>query len=264
MAIDLCTVKKADKPYRIESVQIEVWTIEELCFFLRHNLFLIDSSILCEQLADWISDQLDLRALGSRLKAALQRPDRDASYFIMPIFAQIGYLSPGDQREVRRLLTQAQVQPEEEGAKRKADYLLAGGMTQEAQTRYRRILREAASGKLKTSFLEAVWNNLGCAYAREYRYPEAADSFRKGYELGHSRELLRKYLCVLPLYLDRDAYLDRLKEIDADPLWVSQLQKQTAGLAEDLAEGIAAQMSPDEDLQEAADRMMAEYRRCVS
>lgn len=44
MAFDLCVVKKAEHPFLIESVQIRVWTIEELCFFLQRNIWLIDQS----------------------------------------------------------------------------------------------------------------------------------------------------------------------------------------------------------------------------
>lgn len=264
MAIDLCTVKKAKHPFMIESVQIQVWSIEELCFFLAGNLCLIDQSVVNERLADWVSDELDLKALGHRLKDALARPDRDVTYFIMPIFAQIGYLSPDEQRRVRRQLLEAQVQPGEESSKMKADYLVSCGKLHAAQTRYRQILRSGAEGKLRASFLEAVWNNLGCAYALEFRFEKAAECFLAGYRLGKSRELLRKYLSTLPLFMKKEGYAEKLKETGADPVWAAELARMNAKAAADVSEGIRTRTNPDEDPAEAAEDLFSAYRRLAS
>lgn len=264
MAIDLCTVKKAEHPFLIESVQIRIWSLEELCFFLSRNICLIDQSVVNERLAGWIGDELDLKALSHRLKDALGRPDGDVSYFIMPIFAQIGYLDPDEQRKVRRQLAEAQVRPEEESSKMKADYLVGCGKLHAAQTRYREILSSGSEGKLRISFLESVWNNLGCAYALEFRFEKAADCFLSGYRLGRSRELLRKYLSALPLYLDEEEYRAKLKETGADPVWAAELHRMNARAAEDVSEGIRTRVNPEEDPALAAENLFAEYRRLAS
>lgn len=264
MALDLCTVKKAEHPFLIESVQIRIYTIEELCFFLHRNLCLIDQSVVNERLADWVFYELDLKPLARRLRDALSRPDHDVTYFIMPVFAQIGYLTAEEQRSVRRKLMETQVQPEEESSKMKADYLLSCGRLSAAETRYRNILKSSSSGKLRTSFLEAVWNNLGCAYAREFRFREAADSFLAGYGLGHSRELLRKYLSVLPLFAGEETYKKALESTEADPVWAKEIQKRNARITEDVAEGIRTRTNPDEDLALAAEELFSSYRRCAS
>ncbi len=264
MAFDLCTVKRAENPFLIESVRIKVWSIEELCFFLRNNLCLIDRSVVNERLADWVTEELGLRTLGHKLSDALRRPDRDITYFIMPIFAEIGYLSQDDQRIVRKQLMEVQVQPEEESTKMKADYLVRCGKSAAARTLYRQILKSGRDGKLRTSFLESVWNNLGCAYAREFRFRKAAESFHSGYLLGHSRELLRKYLSCLPLYLDAEDYRQKIEEIGADPVFTAETQKMNAKCAEDISERILVRTRPDEDVREAAGTVFDDYRREAS
>ena len=267
MAFDLCTVRTAKHPYLIESVQIRIWTIEELCFFLHRNLCLIDESIVNERLADWVSEELGLRQLGHRLRDALQRPDHDVTYFIMPIFAQTGYLQQDELRRVRKKLMEAQVRPEEENAKMKADYLLSCGKNAAACTIYRRILDGGTAGKLRTGFLEAVWNNLGSAYAQAFRVREAAECFLSGERLGHSRELMRKYNSVLPFFMTQEAYQEQLRKLEVDAVWAGEVQKMNAKLALDAMERVRARTREDEDPAGAAEALFAAYRRaqaCVS
>lgn len=264
MAFDLCTVKAAEKPFLIESVRIRVSTIEELCFFMRNNLCLIDQSLVNERLAAWVGGQLGLGTLSKRLLDALRRPDRDITYFVMPIFSEIGYLSQDEQRIVRQQLAQAQVKPEEEGLKMKADYLLGCGRYSAAKNLYRRILKSGGGGRMRVSFLEAVWNNLGCAYAREFRFREAADCFYSGYSLGHSRELLRKYLSALPLFQSTEEYRSSVEKLETDPVFVNETQKLNASVAEDIAERSSIHERHDEDVKEAARQVFESYRRAAS
>ena len=42
----LCQVKKAERPYYIENISTNIYSIEELCFYLYNNIYLLDSTIL--------------------------------------------------------------------------------------------------------------------------------------------------------------------------------------------------------------------------
>ena len=42
----LCQVKKARHPYFIESISTNIFTIEELCFYLEKNIYLLDQTII--------------------------------------------------------------------------------------------------------------------------------------------------------------------------------------------------------------------------
>ena len=88
MSFDLCMEKKAEHPFFIESIGIRIYTIEELCWFLHNNLYLIDRNVTSAALAAWIRDELGLKSLARKLMDAVERPDKDASYFIVPIFQE--------------------------------------------------------------------------------------------------------------------------------------------------------------------------------
>ena len=57
----LCQVEKAKTPYYIENISVNIYSIEELCFYLRHNIYLLDETIINVELCHWIRDELELR-----------------------------------------------------------------------------------------------------------------------------------------------------------------------------------------------------------
>ena len=47
-------------------------TIEELCYYLCNNLYLIDYTIMNGQLCDWLDEELEMKALASELRDVLR------------------------------------------------------------------------------------------------------------------------------------------------------------------------------------------------
>ena len=67
----LCQTKTADSPYFIENISTNIYTLEELCYYLFHNLYLIDDTVMNERLCLWLQDELNLPGLAARLRANL-------------------------------------------------------------------------------------------------------------------------------------------------------------------------------------------------
>ena len=42
----LCQVKRASMPYYIENISTNIYSIEELCYYFYHNIYLLDETIL--------------------------------------------------------------------------------------------------------------------------------------------------------------------------------------------------------------------------
>ena len=119
----LCQVKKARHPYFIESISTNIFTIEELCFYLEKNIYLLDQTIINEKLLDWIRDELGLVRLYRKLYEQLENEETIGN-FILPIFKEIGYLSHDEFRELQEKIRTIEIQPEDLRRKIKADYLV--------------------------------------------------------------------------------------------------------------------------------------------
>ncbi|MCC8066374.1 MAG: hypothetical protein LIO94_04650, partial [Clostridiales bacterium] len=104
MSYDLCLIRQANQPYYIENIRTGIYSLEELCFYLYNNLYLIDESIINEKLCDWIRDELHLKRLYRQLYEQLDKMEKeqkspDAASFVLPIFREAGYLTSQEMRD---------------------------------------------------------------------------------------------------------------------------------------------------------------------
>ena len=138
----LCQVKRAKLPYYIENISTNIYSIEELCFYFYHNIYLLDSTILNEELCFWIRDQLGLKKLADNLYKHLDDDDMKVGDFILPVFKEINYLSLEEFRRLNQQIQQLAKEPEVLRQKRKGDYLMEHGKYVNAIKVYQRALRQ--------------------------------------------------------------------------------------------------------------------------
>lgn len=138
----LCQVKRAKLPYYIENISTNIYSIEELCFYFYHNIYLLDSTILNEELCFWIRDQLGLKKLAENLYKHLDDENMKVGDFILPVFKEINYLSLEEFRKLNQQIQQLAKEPEVLRQKRKGDYLMEHGKYVNAIKVYQKALRQ--------------------------------------------------------------------------------------------------------------------------
>ena len=67
MRVSVCVGNYAETPYCIPGLGINVYSMEELCYCLKENAFLLDFSMMNDALADWIDRACGLRELAKTL-----------------------------------------------------------------------------------------------------------------------------------------------------------------------------------------------------
>lgn len=231
MSYDLCLLEQAKKPYYIENIRTGIYSLEELCFYLYHNMCLIDETILNEKLCDWIRDELHLPKLYRQLYEQLEKREEhkvDTAFFLLPIFREAGYLSHQEMREYQERLAKLEVQSADMKQKLRGDYLVKERMYAHAVWEYRQILKRKNPGKLGTQFYAGIWNNLGVAYAGLFRFEKAAECFWESYSLMKTKETFRKFISTLPLFLSEEEYQEKISELKADSYLVQKIQEYNA------------------------------------
>ncbi len=56
----LCSHGLASVPYYVESIALNVYSLEELCYFLKENIDLIEPSFMDRELAGWVETELHM------------------------------------------------------------------------------------------------------------------------------------------------------------------------------------------------------------
>ena len=65
--IIVCSSKQAETPFTFLNTKVEIYTYEELCFYIYNNTVLISKTALSDKLWDWIREELDMPQLADRL-----------------------------------------------------------------------------------------------------------------------------------------------------------------------------------------------------
>lgn len=217
----LCQVKRAKLPYYIENISTNIYSIEELCFYLYHNIYLLDSTIINEELCFWIRDELGLKKLAQKLYNLLDE-ELKIGDFILPIFKEINYLSLDEFRKLNQQIQKFSQEPEVLRQKLKGDYLMEHGKYVNAIKVYQKALHEKIEGKgtekdqLGGQFIGGIYHNMGCAYARLFQMEEAIACFSRAYEHLRTMASIKSYLYAVYMEKGIRAFAEKAAELGVD------------------------------------------------
>lgn len=207
----LCQTKKAERPYFIENISTNIYSIEELCYYLYHNLYLIDASVINEELCMWIQQELELSKLAAKLRPKLQNYT-NAEDVLYPIFKEINYLT---YEELKNLNSRMALLNQESPAlrqKRKGDCLVENRMYVNAIQVYQKLLEQNPDSE-RTDFAADVLYNLGCAYSYLFQMEKALECFWASYEKSQSQTTLKTYLLAYRNNRNKKDYEHRVSEL---------------------------------------------------
>lgn len=256
----LCRTRCTRHPFYIESIGRNIYSLEELCYYLSQYVYLIDETILNQKLCAWLGEELGLVRLQKILLRVLERQGT-ARDFILPLFQECGYLKRPELLLFQEQLAQIEVEPASVRKKMKADYLMEFGLYVNAIEEYERILAERGPGRLGTQFYAEILENEAAAYARLFEFEEAADCLWNSYQTQKSRKVYEKYLRILPLFLPAKKYQQRLEEIRADREQALELWEDTKALMREGQNSSYAQEWKDQTEEERISGLKEEYRR---
>ena len=223
----LCQVKRAENPYYIESIGLNIYSIEELCYYICQNLPLLDATILNEGLAEWFKEELKLRRLAQKLQQLVQR-EFTLGEFILPVLQEINYLSNTEFRDLELKIKGLEEQPSPVRLKLKGDALVSHEKYIKAIEVYTATMALRKEANLGSQFLGSVYNNMGCAYARLFQMEEACDCFHHAYEELHTRATLKGYLYAVYMKSGEEAYEKAGEDLGIDPATRAEMDRQIA------------------------------------
>ncbi len=234
----LCQVKRAALPYYIENISTNIYSMEELCFYLYHNIYLLDSTIINEELCFWIRDELGLKKLGQKLYGLLDE-NLKIGDFILPIFKEINYLSLEEFRQLNQQIQKLSQEPPVLRQKMKGDYLMEHRKYVNAIKVYQKALHEKIEKKeeqdvLGAQFIGEIYHNMGCAYARMFQMEEAVHCFSIAYNHLRTYTSIKSYLYGIYMEHGMDAFEKKAEELGVDEQRKKAILKEAQQAAADI------------------------------
>lgn len=227
-AILLCG-NDAKTPYRFINPDVLIFTVEELCYVLCENAFLLDVDVMDKKLVAWIDQECGLPQLAAPLYQLLH-PKGSVNAFVMTILEYVGICSEKQLAETEQLLKQGASLTTYEKYKKRIDYLVGNGKLVQAMSEYDELL--AILPDVENELSAKVLHNKAVAMTALFLFEQAADCFLQSYEMYPLRETYIEYLAAKRLSLgenDYVAFLAGIPEAYEDSI---ELEKRVEEIAE--------------------------------
>ena len=189
----LCNEPIAAMPYYMESIGVNIYSIEELCYYISVNTFLLDKDFMKEELCTWIEKEVHLQKLAIILRD-IMHGNRILSAFIEQILNSCGYCTRQEIIEIVSVIRQMEEKSDFECMKLRADKLMEKKRYLSSIYEYRRLLDKEEVKSEKPPLIGNIWHNLGTAYARLYLFEEAAKCYETAYGLNENVESVKECL----------------------------------------------------------------------
>lgn len=271
----LCIGKRAEIPYCVPVTGMNIYSVEELCYFFGENAFLLDDSIVNKQLVEWLHYQCDLPEL-AELLYPLCKGSGNVEIFVRAIVEYTGYFIDGEAEKVLNAVRDCSGRSVGERKKTRADYYLENGKYELAIKEYELLLKEREDCTA-TFFEGAIYHGMGTAFAKMFLF-EQADYYL---ELAHSilpdDKITFQMLAAKRLYMSEQDYIcyvadhpelfnisqdleERLNE--SEKMWqVSEKKKQLDDLKE--CKEIGEAQLYYEEIERMTNRLKESFRKCL-
>jgi len=200
----LCKGRLSDTPYYIVGLGMNIYSIEELCYYFVKDAYILDKDIMDEALCDYISDELGLDEIGYALKSLISR-GASLGQFVTTLLDMTGYLEEEEQAVIKRVLVDNASLSFAEKRKKRADNLLEAKKFTRAIDEYQYMINRMEKSE-DPEMYSLILHNIGVAYARLFMYDKASYYFKEATLLNDDREILIHYLQSLRMTMRREAY----------------------------------------------------------
>lgn len=201
----LCHERHATHPYEITRIHCKIFTIEELCYYLCNNLYLIDYTIMNEQLCVWLDEELGMGTLAGQLRDVI-RLNGSIEKFVLTILKDSRIYRDTEMIRIQNVLERLKNQKDIERQKYKGDNLLESGEIEEAILVYQAILNQEKDESVDAKFYGRIYAGLGAAYGRLFLYQESARMYDRAYQICEDPNLLKPYLYASYKYMSLEEY----------------------------------------------------------
>ncbi len=201
--------REAENPYYFEKLYINIYSIEELCYALYENAFLIDNDIVNKGLADWIYKECGLTDLAGTLYSLINQRCQ-ASSFVGTILDYVGYYSKEEVRKAESILRMNVSMSVFDKWKAKADFLYENRHYKLALKEYERVLKNC--DEQEAELRSKVYNNMGVTYMALYLMDKAAECFLKAYETYGNEGAYMHYVTAMRMRLSESDFISRASE----------------------------------------------------
>lgn len=192
----VCEIKSAKKPFCIPITGQNIYSYEELCYYICQYPALFQEDFVTEEWILWLKEEIEAVGLAQKL-LELKKEKVQGRSFVLAILGAYSYTNAKKIKDVIEQLDRLCSREEWVQKKYYADALYQVGCFKKAKKIYDCLIHEIPNIEENSKWLTAVYHARGCCFAKDMQYDEAAKSFQKALELGGEDRTREQYWNVL-------------------------------------------------------------------
>ncbi len=207
----LCIGRYAENPYHIEKIGRNVYCIEELCYCIVKNAFLLDEESFDSELFDWIDQECGLEKLSDELRGMAAKHCSMAS-LAGTILDYAGYNTRKEVDKAEEILRSNAGMDIYKKKLQRADFLMQNQRYTMAFREYEFLLHNTPD--IDKKLRAHIEHCEGVMYARLFLFEKAADMFKRAYEDNGDKESYMQYLAAVRMNLSNKEYVSFIADSD--------------------------------------------------
>lgn len=205
----LCNTVKAENPFYFELTGTNIYTIEELCYYIYNNIYIITEEIFDDDLVFWLREELEMAELSEKISDMLLHKN-SLKDIVVTIFCSADYYIGKEIKSLIEIMDSLEGMPILLRRKMKADNYMKYKNFSLALKEYESILKSPKINELDSEDLGNIIHNLGIVRMNVSSFSAAAECFKDAYAKNNNKESLIHYLCALKLDKRDEEYEDAL------------------------------------------------------
>jgi tetratricopeptide (TPR) repeat protein len=228
----LCSHPLAAMPYYIEDAAQNVYSMEELCYYIEKNVYLLEQDFMDMELIGWVKKEAEMPELAEKLEALIHEGAK-LSAFVECILKETGYTPAPVIWEVVHTLADMDGKSPLVRGKIRADRCMQTKRYVSAIYGYQALLQSPEEKQEDAAMRGNIWHNLGTAYARLFLLKEAAHCFEKAYSINGNQESLIECLYAYRCQHDGDGFYQKAEAYGVGEEILNQVDRRLAKVSRD-------------------------------
>ena len=218
----LCSGEQTKKPYHFELTDTNIYSIEELCYYLFNNIYVINTDFFDAKMVRWINDDIKMPELASKLNTMIENKN-NLKDIVVTILCSADYYG---EQEIRNLIETIDIiegMPAVKRRKIKADNLLRYCNYSMAGREYESILASNDVREFDDVEYGNMLHNLAIVRVHTSSFASAASYFKEAYQKNKNTESLKQYFYTLKLDKQDDVFESEMINYSVNPQFVANI-----------------------------------------
>lgn len=232
MALQVCA-KESKNPYYIKALDKNVYSLEEINYFIYNHINLVYREFFSDTLFEYIEIELGLKEMADGLRH-LADTDGSVQDFIKYILKESYYYSPNELSKIANAVMNIDNMTELERQKIEADTLYKDGKLESALNVYFDILNNMNNEEQTEVFYSKIAYSIGVIYSKMFMSANANSYFARAYEIYPDPLYARACIYMSLVNNDEEELLKAIVKFDVSDDTLERVRKRVGALRREI------------------------------